>query len=145
MNRNKADLHMEICRDINALYQRKNHDYGDSFAEFYAEFGLISTCMRLTDKLKRLKSFAKGQQMQVKDESVMDTLVDLANYAIMTLVEMKLATEQSQQSDCSDQKAHCPTCKHEEMPIGAFPCSDCFYGNGVNETQTFYEPKEEQP
>ena len=144
MNMNKADLHMEICRDINALYQRKNHDYGDSFAEFYAEFGLISTCMRLTDKLKRLKSFAKGQQMQVKDESVMDTLVDLANYAIMTLVEMKLATAQSQQSDCSDQELHCPTCKHEKLPIGAFPCSDCFYGGGTNIDQTYYEPKEEQ-
>lgn len=142
MNMNKADLHMEICRDINALYQRKNHDYGDSFAEFYAEFGLISTCMRLTDKLKRLKSFAKGQQMQVKDESVMDTLVDLANYAIMTLVEMKLASEQR---DCYYQKHHCPTCKHEKLPFTSYPCSDCCYGEGVNESQTFWEPKEEQP
>lgn len=143
MNMNKADLHMEICRDINALYQRKNHDYGDSFAEFYAEFGLISTCMRLTDKLKRLKSFAKGQRMQVKDESVMDTLVDLANYAIMTLVEMKLASEQ--RCDCSDQKSHCPSCKHKKLPITSYPCSDCFYGGGENKDQTYYEPKEEQP
>lgn len=142
MNRNKADLHMEICRDINALYQRKNHDYGDSFAEFYAEFGLISTCMRLTDKLKRLKSFAKGQQMQVKDESVMDTLVDLANYAIMTLVEMKLASEQ--RCGCSDQKPNCSTCKHKELPFDFYPCSDCFYGEGLNKDQIYYEPKEEQ-
>lgn len=92
---NKYEIHMDICNDLNALYQRKNHDYGDSFGEFYAEFGLISTCMRLTDKLKRLKSFAKGADMQVKDESIKDTLMDLANYSIMTLVEMEMAAEKA--------------------------------------------------
>lgn len=92
---NKYDIHMDICNDLNALYQRKNHDYGDSFGEFYAEFGLISTCMRLTDKLKRLKSFARGADMQVKDESIKDTLMDLANYSIMTLVEMEIANTKS--------------------------------------------------
>ena len=90
---NKYEIHMDICNDLNGLYQRKNHDYGDSFGEVYAEFGLISTCMRLTDKLKRLKSFAKGADMQVKDESIKDTLMDLANYSIMTLVEMEMAAD----------------------------------------------------
>ena len=146
MNMNKADLHMEICRDINALYQRKNHDYGDSFAEFYAEFGLISTCMRLTDKLKRLKSFAKGQQMQVKDESVMDTLVDLANYAIMTLVEMEMASARSHQQERPVSKSDfhcCKTCRHEQLPGDAPPCNRCWYGQGDDVTQNFWEPKNE--
>lgn len=46
-------------------------------------------CIRLDDKLNRLKSFAKKQDMQVTDESVIDTLTDLANYAIMTIMELK--------------------------------------------------------
>lgn len=142
MNRNKADLHMEICRDINALYQRKNHDYGDSFAEFYAEFGLISTCMRLTDKLKRLKSFAKGQQMQVTDESVMDTLVDLANYAIMTLVEMKMTDDAvlpKAEMYKGKTSSSCQTCQHKETPISHRPCSECMYsGNILFEDMTSY-------
>lgn len=86
---NKYELHMDICNELNALYQRKNHDYGDSFGKSYAEWGLPMSCIRLDDKLNRLKSFAKGGEQQVKDESVRDTLMDLANYAIMTLVEME--------------------------------------------------------
>lgn len=134
MNVNKADLHMEICRDINALYQRKNHDYGDSFAEFYAEFGLISTCMRLTDKLKRLKSFAKGQQMQVKDESVMDTLVDLANYAIMTVVEMKMTDDAALpkvKPFNGKVASRCQDCQNKETPISHRPCSECMHNGNI--------------
>ena len=46
-------------------------------------------CIRLDDKLNRLKSLAKNQA-QVQDESIRDTLLDLANYAIMTVIEMEL-------------------------------------------------------
>lgn len=46
-------------------------------------------CIRLDDKLNRLKSLAKNPA-QVRDESIRDTLLDLANYAIMTVIEMEL-------------------------------------------------------
>ena len=46
-------------------------------------------CIRLDDKLNRLKSLAKNSA-QVRDESIRDTLLDLANYAIMTVIEMEL-------------------------------------------------------
>lgn len=70
------------------LYDAKNRDYGDSFSKSFEEWGLPMVCIRLSDKLNRLKSFAKGQEIQVHDEGVKDTLMDLANYAIMTLVEL---------------------------------------------------------
>jgi len=82
----KAAMHADICKKLNDLYQRKNADYGDSFGKSYQEYGMTMACIRLEDKLNRLKSLCK-KEAQVKDESLEDTLMDLANYAIMTLVE----------------------------------------------------------
>lgn len=81
-----ADLvakHKEICEKLNKIYEKKNHDYGDSFGETYNELGIISYITRMNDKMNRLKTLVKTDN-QVKDESVSDTLLDLANYAIMT-------------------------------------------------------------
>lgn len=85
----KVQMHADICQSLNALYERKNADYGDSFAKSFEEYGLAAPCIRLEDKLNRLKSLRK-RPAQVKDESIEDTLLDLANYAIMTLVEMRM-------------------------------------------------------
>ena len=85
----KPALHASICACLTDLYARKNHDYGDSFAKSYREWGLAMPCIRLDDKLNRLKSLAKNPA-QVRDESIRDTLIDLANYAIMTVIEMEL-------------------------------------------------------
>ncbi len=82
----KATVHAAICSDLTALYERKNHDYGDSFGKGFTEYGMTMPCIRLEDKLNRLKSLLKSGA-QVKDESIDDTLMDLANYAIMTLIE----------------------------------------------------------
>lgn len=94
----KANIHLDICNELNELYQRKNHDYGDSFGKSFREWGFIAACMRLSDKMERLKAYAKGGDQKVKDESPVDTLMDLANYAIMSLVEMKLEGEQHNES-----------------------------------------------
>ncbi len=76
-----------IQAELLKLYRRKNADYGNSFYEIYSKFGLTSTCIRLYDKLKRLESLSKNNEIgEVKDESVDDTLRDIANYAIMTLI-----------------------------------------------------------
>lgn len=85
----KAERHLEICRGLNTIYKAKNKDYGDSFGKSYKEYGLTMACIRLEDKLNRLKSLNKNGQAEVKDESIEDTLKDLANYAIMTVIEMK--------------------------------------------------------
>lgn len=75
-----------ICQDLMALHARKNKDYGNAAHESYKEFGLISYVIRLNDKLNRLKSLTKpGTEMEVKDESIIDTLKDLAAYSIMAI------------------------------------------------------------
>lgn len=84
---NKVEKHAQICMKLNELYARKNADYGDSFGKSFLEYGLTMACIRLEDKLNRIKSLTK-QAAQVSDESIVDTLMDLANYSIMTLVEL---------------------------------------------------------
>lgn len=85
---NKIEIHKNICDSLNDLYKKKNQDYGDSFSKSYKEYGLTMSCIRLEDKLNRLKSLNKNGNAQVKDESIQDTLMDLANYAIMTILEL---------------------------------------------------------
>lgn len=79
-----------ICKDLMALHARKNKDYGNAAHESYKEFGLISYVIRLNDKMKRLKSLTKpGVEQEVKSESIEDTLMDLAAYAIMAIESLR--------------------------------------------------------
>jgi hypothetical protein len=80
--------HYDIVMGLNELYAKKNADYGDSFHDTYVEEGMAMARIRLSDKLNRFKSLTKSGNQQVNDESVRDTLLDLANYAIMTVIEM---------------------------------------------------------
>ena len=80
--------HESICRELNALYARKNADYGDSFHKTFLEEGVAMARIRLSDKLERFKRLTRADEQHVQDESVRDTLIDLANYAIMTVMEL---------------------------------------------------------
>lgn len=83
----KFDKFKEITDGMAGLYASKNKDYGDSFTKSFKEFGLQAPIIRLSDKLQRLKTLSK-EEAKVKDESIRDTLIDLANYAIMTVIEL---------------------------------------------------------
>lgn len=84
----KSERHAALCRELNAIYVRKNHDYGDSFHNTFVEEGMAMPRIRLADKFQRFKVLSRAEG-QVKDESIRDTLMDLANYAIMTVLEME--------------------------------------------------------
>ena len=84
----KVARHYAICQKLNQVYKAKNHDYGDSFGDTYKKLGIISAVTRLSDKMNRLMSLAVKHDAQVKDEKIEDTLLDMANYAIMTLIEL---------------------------------------------------------
>lgn len=85
----KTKNHEEICRELNDLYDRKNHDYDDSFSKSFKEDDLAMVRIRLGDKLNRFNALSRSRSSQVTDESIEDTLKDLANYAIMTIMELR--------------------------------------------------------
>lgn len=76
-----------IAAEISLMYERKNTDYGDSFGRSVEKYGLISALTRISDKFNRLESLIlKNEHAEVNDESLDDTLKDLAAYCIMTVV-----------------------------------------------------------
>lgn len=77
----------EITNNMAKTYAAKNHDYGNSFEQSLDKFGLVASVVRLGDKMNRIESLTK-KEAQVKDESIKDTLLDMANYAIMTVMWM---------------------------------------------------------
>ena len=70
------------CANIINLYAKKNHDYGDSFNKGMKDIGLAYGIGRLYDKMNRIVNLLKVDA-EIKDESIKDTLLDLACYAIM--------------------------------------------------------------
>lgn len=90
----KVTQHKLICDTLTSIYRQKNHDYGDSFAKV-REVVHNSVLVRLMDKLERLKTLmGKGEQAQVIDEGVDDTLMDMANYCIMELIERQFERQE---------------------------------------------------
>lgn len=74
------------------LYSRKNHDYGNSFDKGMDNIGIAYGVGRIYDKMNRLITLTK-KEAQVKDESVDDTLRDLACYSMMMLAYRKRQIE----------------------------------------------------
>ena len=79
--------HQQVLAELNRLYARKNHDYGDSFHLTFEKWGLPMAAIRLEDKLQRFETLIR-EESRVQDESIRDTLIDLANYAVMTVMEL---------------------------------------------------------
>ena len=94
MLESNTERHKRVCYELNALYDKKNRDYGDSFHESWKDYGITMAAIRLGDKYNRLKNLTSGKAVQnVADETVRDTLLDLANYSIMTLMELDAESE----------------------------------------------------
>ena len=78
--------HEFICDELYETYKKKNADYGNSFENSLDKYGLIAGIVRMDDKMSRLISLNSKNEQQVMDESLRDTLMDLANYAIMSVM-----------------------------------------------------------
>jgi hypothetical protein len=100
--------HMGLCNELNNTYKSKNKDYGNSFGETYQKLGIVSAVSRIYDKCNRLVTLCtkpEGER-KVKDESLRDTLMDMANYCLLTVIEldeqMKLSEKYSIETDIEE-------------------------------------------
>ena len=80
--------HELLLQQIHDTYIKKNHDYGDSFSRSFKKYGLVAAMVRMEDKWNRLDNLASGAEQRVSDESIRDTLLDLAGYCVMTIMEL---------------------------------------------------------
>lgn len=84
----KIMKHKELLDYLHNMYIAKNHDYGDSVHDTYMKYGITSFLVRLEDKLNRARTISSKSQM-VEDEKLKDTLLDMANYAILAVLELE--------------------------------------------------------
>ena len=84
----KIEKHKELLNYLHQMYIAKNHDYGDSVHDTYMKYGITSFLVRLEDKLNRARTISSKSQM-VEDEKLKDTLLDMANYAILAVLELE--------------------------------------------------------
>ncbi len=84
---NRVEEFKKIVNDMAELYAKKNSNYGNSFGETFEKLGPISGVTRLYDKMNRAIALVKGDENNF--ESLEDTFVDMACYAIMNIIEMR--------------------------------------------------------
>ena len=85
---NQIEEHKKLVEFLHDVYVRKNHDYGDSFSRSFGKYGVTAALVRMEDKWNRLENLAGGTKQKVPDESIRDTCLDLANYCLMTVMEL---------------------------------------------------------
>lgn len=82
-------FHKKFCEKMHEITAAKSSDYSgvdDILANFKSVGGEwidIGFYTRMMDKMGRLRNFIMTGSLKVKDESIKDTLMDLANYSIL--------------------------------------------------------------
>lgn len=77
------DEYKSILLQMSDIYEERNKEYGNSFSKLVDELGIQSAIGQVYHKMSRLINESK------KDEIKEDTCLDLANYAVMTLMELR--------------------------------------------------------
>lgn len=85
--------HRKILAEMADTFSKKNSDYGNAFEEILDDFGASYAVGRLKEKLKRLTQLVVSNKQEVKDESIEDTLLDMANYAVLTIMWLQKQKE----------------------------------------------------
>lgn len=87
--------HRKILAEMADTFSKKNSDYGNAFEEILDDFGASYAVGRLKEKLKRLTQLVVSNKQEVKDESIEDTLLDMANYAVLTIMWLQKQKERA--------------------------------------------------
>ncbi len=102
MNRAEyIEYHKAQCDRMVEITRKKNHDYSRSenpFSNFetIGAYGLSveqGFVTRMSDKMSRIANFTLQGKLLVEDESIADTLLDLANYSILMMGYLKSKQE----------------------------------------------------
>lgn len=83
----KINIHKDLCEYLHNLYATKNADYGDSMHPLFEEYGLTAFLVMFSIKIQRIKNLK--DKNNIKYESLEDSLLDLANYALIAVTELR--------------------------------------------------------
>ena len=79
----------ELFNELLETYKQKNEKYGNSFGDTFDKVGIISAYTRISDKFNRFEYMVMNQDDGTDDERLRDTLMDMANYCVMTVRELE--------------------------------------------------------
>lgn len=86
---NFLECYQETLNQMADTFYLKNERYGDSFTQTMDDYGLVTSIIRITDKFNRLTTLYKNKNLDVDDEPIIDTMLDMANYLAMTVAYIK--------------------------------------------------------
>ena len=79
----------EELKRIEDLLVLKNNKYGDSFYKSLNKNSSKALTVRLEDKINRMENLFEACDLGTEDESVIDTITDIAGYCILYLTYVK--------------------------------------------------------
>lgn len=85
----QKDYFTDYINKMKDTRKAKNADYGNSFNKSIDKFGYVSAFSRIEDKLSRAMNLIEVGKAEVEDEAIEDSLIDAANYLIMTADDIK--------------------------------------------------------
>ena len=110
------EQHKRILDEMKEVYKHKNNAYGNSFDKSIDKAGVISGYTRISDKFNRFDSYVFDNKFYEGDESILDTLLDLSNYAIMMYMWLRRQAEWEKEKD-----------KEVEAKAVKLPTNDSFH------------------
>lgn len=129
------EFHKRCTEKMYEITKNKNTDYCHSTDNAFSNFSIVSSVgiasteqgflTRIMDKICRINSFVQKGFLKVSDESVEDTLLDLANYCLLFAGYLKSKKYPEEHSDrtrsCRISEAHEA---YENQPIKMFERTD---------------------
>ena len=88
-------MNLKNTKEMYEMFARKHMDYGLNNIALGGDivnnsddkqFSLTGLCIRLTDKISRLKNLLINGKSFVEGEGIQDTFIDIANYGIIGLL-----------------------------------------------------------
>lgn len=90
--RTDSERFKEITDKMCDIYKQKNSDYGSSFSKLFKKCGMTYAYGHLAEKIERIDSLSNNDA-KVQGESMIDSLYGLANYSILTIMEIEKRKE----------------------------------------------------
>lgn len=78
----------EISDALDSFTAKKNEAYGDAYGKNFDTFGLTYSAIEVFNKVNRIVTLTKNNQGSANNESLLDSYVDLRNYAEFAIQHM---------------------------------------------------------
>ena len=84
-NQSDEEIYGSLLEKLFSMYKSNITDYGSEFAEMFDELGIDYAYGKMREKMNRIKALRDMSNI----ERLEDALLDMAGYAILTLVELQ--------------------------------------------------------